>query len=218
MKKLFLLIFALVPCLAYGQKDTLDVIKVKYNYQDLDESMWPCDEIIRLGGGYFKIADVELDVVGPSKKYASRTYYNVTNKEIGGNYELIECNNADTTITIKFQGYDFVCKERKRIYYLIDKKPTFNGGDANSFALWVNDNLVYPEEAKICGVQGRVTVQFTIQKDGSVANVNVLRGADPLLDQEAVRVISSSPKWTPAEMDGKTVSVTYTFPVIFQLN
>ena len=102
-------------------------------------------------------------------------------------------------------------------FQLVDVKPTFNDGDANEFSKWVNSQLVYPDEAKKNGIQGRVAVQFTVEADGSVANVKVLRGANELLDQEAVRVVSASPKWTPGIQDGKPARVTYTFPIIFQL-
>ena len=91
------------------------------------------------------------------------------------------------------------------------------GGDANTFSKWVNERLVYPEIAKENGVQGRVTLQFTINTDGSVSDVKVLSGVDPSLDKEAVRVVSMSPKWTPGKQRGQAVSVTLTFPVIFQL-
>ena len=99
----------------------------------------------------------------------------------------------------------------------VEEKPCFQGGDSNAFSKWVNSRLVYPEIAKENGVQGKVTLQFTINTDGSVSDVKVLRGVDPSLDKEAVRVVSSSPKWTPGKQRDKPVAVTYTFPVIFQL-
>jgi len=102
-------------------------------------------------------------------------------------------------------------------FKMVEKKPSFNGGDANDFSKWVNANLVYPEIAKENGVQGRVSVQFTIYEDGTLKDVKVIRGVDPSLDKEAVRVVSMSPKWVPGQQDGKDVKVTYTFPVIFQL-
>ena len=102
-------------------------------------------------------------------------------------------------------------------FQLVEEKPSFNGGDANKFSKWVNERLVYPEIAKENGVQGRVTLQFTVEKDGSVTKVKVLRGVDPSLDKEAVRVVSSSPKWKPGKQRDRAVPVTYTFPVIFQL-
>ena len=102
-------------------------------------------------------------------------------------------------------------------FQLVEEKPKFQGGDANDFSKWVNSRLVYPDIAKENGVQGRVTLQFTVNADGSVANVKVLRGVDSALDKEAVRVVSSSPKWTPGRQRDRAVKVTYTFPVIFQL-
>ena len=102
-------------------------------------------------------------------------------------------------------------------FQLVEEKPSFQGGDANQFSKWVNQRLVYPEIAKENGVQGRVTLQFTVEKDGSVTKVKVLRGVDPSLDKEAVRVVSQSPKWKPGKQRDRAVPVTYTFPVIFQL-
>ena len=67
------------------------------------------------------------------------------------------------------------------------------------------------------GVSGRVMVQFTVNPNGTVSDVKVLRGVDPSLDKEAVRVIQSSPKWTPGKQRDRAVKVTYQFPVIFQL-
>ena len=102
-------------------------------------------------------------------------------------------------------------------FQLVEEKPSFQGGDANQFSKWVNSRLVYPEIAKENGVQGRVTLQFTVEKDGTVTKVKVLRGVDPSLDKEAVRVVSMSPKWKPGKQRDRSVPVTYTFPVIFQL-
>lgn len=102
-------------------------------------------------------------------------------------------------------------------FALVEQKPKFQGGDANAFSKWVNQHLAYPDIAKENGIQGRVTLQFTVGTDGSVSGVKVLRGVDPSLDKEAVRVVSSSPKWTPGKQRDRPVKVTYTFPVIFQL-
>ena len=102
-------------------------------------------------------------------------------------------------------------------YQELDVTPSFQGGDANHFSKWVNYRLVYPKKAKKYGSQGRVTLSFTIAKDGSVTDVKVVEGVDEYLNKEAVRVVSSSPKWKPALKDGEPVAVTYTFPVIFQV-
>ncbi len=98
------------------------------------------------------------------------------------------------------------------------KNPSFNGGDANDFSKWVNEHKNYPEEAKKAGIEGRVTTQFTITKEGKLINARILRGIHPLLDEEAIRVIESAPQiWKPGERKGKPIDVTYTFPVIFKL-
>ena len=110
-----------------------------------------------------------------------------------------------------------VVEEEAIPFQLVEEKPSFMGGDANQFSAWVNKRLVYPEIAKENGVQGRVTLQFTVEKDGSVTKVKVLRGVDPSLDKEAVRVVSMSPKWKPGKQRGRAVPVIYTFPVYFQL-
>ena len=110
-----------------------------------------------------------------------------------------------------------VVEEEAIPFQLVEEKPSFQGGDANNFSKWVNKRLVYPEIAKENGVQGRVTLQFTVEKDGTVTKVKVLRGVDPSLDKEAVRVVSSSPKWKAGKQRDRAVPVTYTFPVIFQL-
>lgn len=101
-------------------------------------------------------------------------------------------------------------------FQLVEEKPSFQGGDSNNFSKWVNQRLVYPDSLKKQGIQGRVTLQFTVQADGTVSNVRVLRGVHPDLDNEAVRVVSSSPKWKPGKYKDEAVPVTYTFPVIFQ--
>ena len=110
-----------------------------------------------------------------------------------------------------------VVEEEAIPFQLVEEKPSFMGGDANQFSAWVHKRLVYPEIAKENGVQGRVTLQFTVEKDGSVTKVKVLRGVDPSLDKEAVRVVSMSPKWKPGKQRDRAVPVTYTFPVYFQL-
>lgn len=100
---------------------------------------------------------------------------------------------------------------------LVDQQPSFMGGDIKTFSRWVNERLLYPEEAKGKCISGRVVLTFNVDTDGKVTNVEVIRGVEPSLDKEAARVVSLSPKWKPAMHNGKPVKVTYTFPVIFQL-
>jgi protein TonB len=128
----------------------------------------------------------------------------------------------DASIGVEIMDYVAVVEEEEVEeeaipFALVEEKPQFQGGDANDFSKWVNSKLVYPEVAKENGVQGRVTLQFTVYTDGSVRDVKVLRGVDASLDKEAVRIVSMSPKWTPGKQRERPVKVTYTFPVLFKL-
>jgi len=116
------------------------------------------------------------------------------------------------------QAQEVIDEEEEVPFMIVENKPKFNGHEEDSyFRNWVHSQLNYPESAVENGVQGRVTVSFTIDTDGSVRNVRVLRGVDASLDREAVRVISSSPKWEPGKQRNKAVRVSYIFPVVFEL-
>ena len=78
--------------------------------------------------------------------------------------------------------------------------------------------MKYPQDAIDANIQGKVVLQFTVNKEGQVEDVKVLHGVSETLDAEAVRVVSSSPKWEPGSMNGTPVNVKYTFPVLFRLN
>ena len=146
----------------------------------------------------------------------------IVDDEIEVNDDLFMNLEDDANMGVEIREYvevteDEVVEEEAIPFQLVEEKPSFQGGDANQFSKWVNSRLEYPEIAKENGVQGRVTLQFTVEKDGSVTKVKVLRGVDPSLDKEAVRVVSMSPKWSPGKQRDRAVPVTYTFPVIFQL-
>ena len=146
----------------------------------------------------------------------------IVDDEIEVNDDLFMNLEDDSNMGVEIMEYVEVTEEEgveeEAIpFQLVEEKPSFQGGDANQFSKWVNSKLEYPEIAKENGVQGRVTLQFTVEKDGSVTKVKVLRGVDPSLDKEAVRVVSMSPKWKPGKQRDRAVPVTYTFPVIFQL-
>ena len=81
---------------------------------------------------------------------------------------------------------------------------------------YLNNSIRYPEEAKANGIRGRVTVQFVVEKDGSISGVSTMRSADPLLDREAMRIVSNMPKWKPGKSNGSPVRVKYFVPVVFR--
>ena len=123
-----------------------------------------------------------------------------------------------TLFSFFFSPFAFAQEEVDTIpFALVEQKPSFNGGDANAFSEWINSKIVYPETAKANNTQGRVTLGFTVGADGCVKDVRVLRGIDPDLDKEAVRVVSSSPKWIPGRQNGEPVNVSFNYPVVFSL-
>lgn len=150
----------------------------------------------------------QIDVVDDNIKVDDNMFQNLEDDANSGVEIMDYIESAPEEETVEEEAIPF---------QLVEEKPSFNGGDANEFSKWVNSKLLYPEIAKENGVQGRVTLQFTVNADGTVSNVKVLRGVDSSLDKEAVRVVSSSPKWKPGKQRDRAVKVTYTFPVIFQL-
>lgn len=95
--------------------------------------------------------------------------------------------------------------------------PKFMRGGSDRFSNWVTRHLVYPKDAKDKRIEGIVYLSFTVDVDGSVKDVKVIKGVCESLDAEAVRVVSSSPKWECGTIDGKPVAVTYTHPIYFLL-
>lgn len=103
------------------------------------------------------------------------------------------------------------------VYEVVENMPEFPDGGMPGLMKYLSANIRYPEAAHKAGTQGRVTVQFVVGKDGSIGDVKVIRGVDPTLDAEAIRVISSMPKWKPGTQKGEPVNVRYTVPVMFRL-
>ena len=94
--------------------------------------------------------------------------------------------------------------------------PSFPGG-MPAMMQWLSENINYPVLAVENGVQGRVIVQFVVEKDGSVTDVSIAKSVEPSLDKEAIRVVSIMPRWNPGKQNGSPVRVKYTVPVMFSL-
>lgn len=107
-------------------------------------------------------------------------------------------------------------EEENKVFDIVEQQPLFPGGPA-ALMKYLSEHTKYPVVAQENGVQGRVTVQFVVEKDGSISDVHVLRGVDPSLDKEAVRVVKSMPRWTPGKQNGINVRVNYRVPVLFRL-
>lgn len=98
----------------------------------------------------------------------------------------------------------------------LDNQPQFPGG-INGLMQWLGENIYYPQECAENNIQGKVLVKFTVFKDGSVGNVEIVKSVNPLLDTEAERVVKALPKWTPGVLNGENVNVWYTLPINFKL-
>ena len=128
----------------------------------------------------------------------------------------------DGTFAIEIRDYvstntEEAVEEEEIPLAIVEEKPKFMGGDENTFTKWVHERIVYSDLAKENGIQGRVVLTFLVDADGYVKNVTVLRGLDPSIDKEAVRVVSSSPRWTPGRQRDRNVKVRYNFPINFQI-
>jgi protein TonB len=101
--------------------------------------------------------------------------------------------------------------------WFVEENATFMGGDLNTFNTWVKEHVQYPVQASESGISGKVIVQFSINREGVVCDTKVIRSVHPSLDNEAIKVIQSSPKWTPAKQNGTLVKQNFVIPIVFTL-
>ena len=131
---------------------------------------------------------------------------------------IIEDAEADQNMQIdivEFDEEEEVAEEE--VFFIVEDMPSFQGKGQEGFREWIAQNLRYPEIAAENGISGKVYVQFAVNSKGQVVDAVVVRGVDPALDKEAVRVVMASPKWTPGKQRGKAVKVQFTFPINFVL-
>lgn len=110
----------------------------------------------------------------------------------------------------------FTVRLKQKVYDAVERMPEFPGGQA-ALMQWISANLKYPKVAEENGVQGRVVCTYVVERNGDITDVKVVRGVDPSLDKEAVRLIRKMPRWVPGHQNGKPVRVKYTIPVTFRL-
>ena len=107
-------------------------------------------------------------------------------------------------------------EEENKVFDVVEQMQSFPGGQ-DALMSFLRDHIKYPAVAEENGIQGRVTVQFVVEKDGSVTDVRIMKSVDPSLDKEAERVVKSMPKWIPGKQNGSPVRVNYYVPVVFRL-
>ena len=128
---------------------------------------------------------------------------------------------ADENTTVEIQEVVDVVQEEEvveepQVFFIVEDMPEFPGGEL-ALRKYIAENVRYPEMAKENDIQGTVYVRFVVDTDGSVKNVEVIRGVDQLLDKEAIRVVQSLPKWKPGKQRGKAVKVSHSVPIKFAL-
>ena len=103
------------------------------------------------------------------------------------------------------------------VFTFVDERPEFPGGGYAALYKWLHEHLEYPEIARENNIQGRVYCQFTVNRDGSISDIKVIKGVTPILDREAVRTLQKMPKWKPGKRNGKTVRTQFQVSVAFKL-
>lgn len=111
---------------------------------------------------------------------------------------------------------EVVEKEEEGVWF-VEENASFMGGDLNTFSTWVSEHIQYPAQASEAGITGKVIVQFSVNREGKVVGAKVIRSVHPSLDNEAIRVIMTSPKWQPAKQSGNAVKQNYVIPISFTL-
>jgi TonB family protein len=153
------------------------------------------------------------DLSGPYMKHAYRIWFE---KEDDSYFIIISEKEKEPDQEIATVDSENEVNGEK-VFYVVENQPVPEGG-LPGFYKFISENMKYPEEARKKGIQGKVFIQFVVEKDGSVSNVKCVRGIHPLCDDEAVRVISNSPGWEPGQQDGENVNVRLIVPITFKMN
>ena len=127
-----------------------------------------------------------------------------------------EGKNGVIVVTTKRTKGDSTDQHKEEVFVVVEDQPEFPGGN-EAMIEFLSNNIKYPAEATEKGIEGRVIVNYVVEKDGSISEVQIVRGVDPMLDSEAIRVVESMPNWKPGKQRGKEVRVRFTLPIIFKL-
>lgn len=234
------LAFAITNISGYEGYERVDIASIMSEQEFQRTGMVSDTQIKRLGemtgAGYILIAEVaKIDDV---YIFIKAQILNVETAKLENTYDILtrtdidEMENACRELAIRLfsvsQENDFVekptniaqsnspRKDEEKVPDVVEIMPSFPGGQA-ALLSWLSSNVKYPVAAEENGIQGRVVCTFVVERDGSITDVQVVRGVDPWLDKEAVRVLLTMPKWNPGIQNGAPVRVKYTCPVTFRL-
>jgi periplasmic protein TonB len=177
--------------------ETFEIEEIPNTIQEEPEPITPPEVNIP---EMIEIVDNTIELQNPSEFFSDLTS---TNAEIPMYVIKAPLNDAEKV------GEDF--------FEIVEDMPKFRGGEVSKFSQWVNEHIRYPKLAEEIGIQGKVFISFMVEPDGSVSTVTILRSVDKLLDEEAIRVVLSSPKWTPGKQRGVPVRVRFSISINYQL-
>jgi len=187
--------------------------EVEVIYEEPEEIHQPDEFLNTIGMSEFEITEGPTEVISQDEAKESDAAVS-TETHVSDNNDIENAKIHQEEIVIEEPVK--VVEKKEEVFTAVEQMPTYPGGDAALYKA-INDNLRYPPMAAENGIQGRVVVQFVVQKDGHVGQVKVVRGKDPDLDKEAVRVVKKLGKFNPGRNNGVPVAVWYTLPINFKL-
>lgn len=158
-----------------------------------------------LEDGRMKMEGTAEDMEEFKKRFANVNSFEIETDSLGNIFLVQKKEEMPNTLT-----------GDEQIFFIVEEMPEFPGGE-QALRKFIANNIEYPVSAQENGIQGKVYVTFVVDKNGEVANARIARGVDPSLDQEALRVVNSLPKWIPGKQRGQNVNVSYTVPINFAL-
>jgi protein TonB len=174
------------------------------------------------------IAPVEQEIIDVTRQDEKPPEIKAQPIQVISDYINVVKNEAKITTDIDFSEFtdDFVIEVPEAVeeevvedipVFIAEEMPSFEGGDLNTFRNWVQKRTNYPQSALENNIQGKVTLKFVIEKDGTLTNIEEIASPDKALTDEAIRVLKTSPKWAPGKQGNKPVRVIYILPVDFVL-
>ncbi|MFV0391180.1 MAG: energy transducer TonB [Paludibacteraceae bacterium] len=167
----------------------------------------------------FTVPEIKKDEEVPEDR-EMKTQEEVVKSDVQISIADVKGTNEETGVDIAtLQEHKVIVEkepEVEKVFEIVEQPPSFPGGESAMYE-WLGKNINYPVIAQENNIQGRVTCQFVVGRNGEIEDVKVVRGVDPSLDKEAIRVIKSMPKWIPGRQGGNAVKVRYTLPVQFKL-
>ena len=182
-------------------------------------------EIVKNEGVADIIAEEEIEITRPEDTPppppAAVEQLNIVDDDVElDQVDIISSEDDQSSAQVEAYVAPAVVEEEEesaqQIFTVVETMPEFPGGQG-ALLQFLAKSIKYPVIAQENGIQGRVTCSFVVNKDGSIVDAEVIRGVDPSLDKEAIRVINTMPKWSPGKQRGKPVRVKYTVPVTFRL-